>query len=228
MKNTKFEDMQFQTPLHHAYCIEGKGEFSKIELLKNLEKFLGFKSLSNPDFLLIKTENLGIDEGRGIIDFQSKKSFSGDKKIIIIQTNNITREAQNSLLKTFEEPTLNTHFFLLMPNSEVLLPTLKSRLIIYKLKTEEKNTIGIKFLKESKKMRLNLVKKIIEEKNREEAIELLDQITGGFYERKEVKKMNSGERLFIKTLSRLRWYLNDRSSSLKMILEQVALIAPQI
>jgi DNA polymerase III delta prime subunit len=228
MKNIKFEDMQFQTPLYHAYCIEGKGEFSKRELLKNLENFLGFKSLSNPDFLLIKTENLGIDEGREIIDFQSKKSFSGDKKIIIIQTNNITREAQNSLLKTFEEPTLNTHFFLLMPNSEVLLPTLKSRLIIHKLKTEEKNTIGIKFLKESKKMRLNLVKKIIEEKNREEAIELLDQIAGGFYERKEVKKMNSGERLFIKTLNRLRWYLNDRSSSLKMILEQVALIAPQI
>ena len=61
-------------------------------------------------------------------DRQQKKSLDGGKKIFVISTNSITREAQNSLLKIFEEPTEGTHFFLILSSSRILIPTLKSRL----------------------------------------------------------------------------------------------------
>ena len=44
-----------------------EGEISKIELLKNLEDFLEFKSIANPDLLLIEIKSFGIDEGKRII-----------------------------------------------------------------------------------------------------------------------------------------------------------------
>ncbi|HJN62624.1 MAG TPA: hypothetical protein QGH03_00085 [Candidatus Paceibacterota bacterium] len=214
--------------LHHAYCLEGDVAFIKEELLKNLGKILSFKTEANPDFLHIEFDKFGIDDGRRISDFQIKKAVTGDRKIIVIGVKTITMEAQNSLLKTFEEPAPNTHFFLIIPSSEVLLPTLKSRLQIQKIIPKEtKTSLGNKFLKGSKKEKLNIVREIVEEKDKGQAIKLLDEIEVLFYKKINIKNLKPDEILFIETINKFRSYLNDRSPSLKMLLEHLALITPK-
>jgi len=100
--------------LHHAYLLEGEKENTFQALLDFLDKDLNFSTVANPDFWLGDFDSLGIDDSREIKSFQSRKAFVGERKVLVIKTNFITHEAQNSLLKVFEEPTENTHLFLIM------------------------------------------------------------------------------------------------------------------
>jgi len=212
---------------HHAYCLEGDSAFVKEKLFEILEKDLKFKTRGNPDLWVGKFDMFGINDGRALSSFQNKKAVAGERKVIIIGTNRMTREAQNSLLKTFEEPAPNTHFFLIMPSSETLLPTLRSRMVIEKLERKESSELGRKFLKASRKERLDLVKQMAENKDRSGAIELLNQLEKIFYEKVERSKASSEIILLMETINKFRGYLNDRAPNLKMILEHIALITPR-
>jgi len=209
---------------HHAYLIEGKNK--KEALLKLLEKS-GFKIKGNPDFYILETETFKIDQAREIESFQSRKNLSGDRQIILLSFDFITREAQNALLKTLEEPSLNTHFFILAPKEEMLLPTIISR--VEKL---EINSVDIVDLKEVKKFlrstvseRIKMVDKIIKSKDKTLAKNFIDNLVIEF--RKENKKINSEQANYLKSLTRFSGYLNDRSPSLKQILEYSAINLPE-
>ena len=51
------------------------------------------------------------------------------EKIIVIMANAFRNEAQNFLLKLFEEPPKNVKFLLVCPSKNLLLPTVRSRFI---------------------------------------------------------------------------------------------------
>ena len=219
--------------LHHAYLIEGECDFVFSKLLNFLEKDLGFCAQNNPDFWCGEFDTLGIDEGRKINDLQNKKSFLGSKKIFVIKTNFITIEAQNSLLKMFEEPTDNTHFFLIMGSSEVLLPTLKSRLMLIEYGSTtsvESNTSVKEFLKSSPAKRLKIVseffgdtkKKIPADKGG--AIKFLNELENILREKVDINKITQKEIFVFNEIIKCRSYLNDRSPSVKNLLEHISLI----
>src|SRR3989344_6550574 len=119
--------------LHHAYCLEGKREFILNELLKFLENVFKFRTKGNPDFYYGDFDTLGIDEGRAINEMQSRKAVSAPRRIFVIAANFITMETQNSLLKMFEEPAGGAVFFLIISSASILLPTLRSRMMIVNL-----------------------------------------------------------------------------------------------
>lgn len=112
--------------LHHAYLIEGGHEEIVPEILEFLED-IGVKTVGNSDFLHVKFDSLKIDDARDLKSYGNQKSFSDRKKFFLVTANNILLEAQNSLLKMFEEPIENTHFFIIIPDANVLLPTFISR-----------------------------------------------------------------------------------------------------
>src|SRR3989344_2218828 len=115
--------------LHHAYLIEGKREEVLPEILKFVDS-LGIDTNANSDFVNISLDSFKIDDARNLKSFGNEKGFSLEKnakKIFIISANNFLLEAQNSLLKMFEEPIENTHFFLVTPDANALLKTFASR-----------------------------------------------------------------------------------------------------
>ena len=57
----------------------------------------------------------------------SESALGNTGKFFIIDTKAIVHEAQDALLKLFEEPTVGTHFFFILPNSEILKDTFRSR-----------------------------------------------------------------------------------------------------
>lgn len=221
---------------HHAYAVSGEGNIAN-KLFEIIEKSWGVIKTGNPDFFYKKFESLGVDDAREIKSYQEKRAFeSGSRKILIIDANSITNEAQNSLLKIFEEPVKNTYFFVLGNCVRNLLPTLRSRLAT--LKTEgappvlgKSGGAGHTFLSLAVPKRLELIKKLSddikdEKKSKSDAIVLLDEIEQFFYSK--FKKGNLIPDKLLANIEICRNYLNDPSASVKMILEYVALITPKI
>lgn len=208
--------------LHHAYYfVEHKVEEGVERLKQFLENTLGIKTNGNPDFSHRKYDNFTIDDARSLTLGEGMKDFFGGKKIFIIETDFITEEAQNALLKVFEEPTVGTHFFIVSPQ-EVLLPTLRSRMQVYvgedvNTKTKEK------VLDLNLKERLDLVKEITEgikdeEKTKQDAISLLNQVEKELY--KEGVEKNAEK---LKVCEATRDSLYDRGAPVKIILENLML-----
>ena len=115
--------------LHHAYLIEGNRKEILPEILGFWEE-LNIKTLGNPDFSQIVIDNFKIDEAFELRAMSTNKGFSTAKKVFIICANTFSLDAQNVLLKMFEEPIENTHFFLVVPDTNSLLKTVVSRFYV--------------------------------------------------------------------------------------------------
>jgi len=208
---------------HHAYCLASVKVHDLLDHLENTHKI---QTKANPDFFHEKYETLGIDESRRIKEIHASKSFiAGSKRVFIIECNGITHEAQNSLLKIFEEPHESTHFFILIPSTTILLPTLRSRLHILVEKREDGDglTEAKKFLKLSTKDKIayvdDIAKRISEEEaEKSEAVEFLGQL-------ELILAQNGSEKnkKALNAILKARDYMQDRSPSVKQLLEFVAL-----
>ncbi len=107
---------------HHAFILPGQREEMKLLLRNFLEEEFGIFP-NNPDFFEFEAESFGIDDGREVKMAQSRlASSSGSKKIFLLSAHSFTNEAQNSLLKIFEEPTKDTIFFVLASSGKFFLP----------------------------------------------------------------------------------------------------------
>ena len=85
---------------------------------------------SHPDvhFVAPEKNTIKVDQIRSLTDALALKSYEGGKKIAIIERADAMNEsAQNALLKTLENPSGDTLFFLLTDAPGVLLPTIVSR-----------------------------------------------------------------------------------------------------
>jgi hypothetical protein len=206
--------------LHHAYFIEGEREAVIAEVESYLQSALGIVRQGHPDVHFAIHDAFGIDESRALSDTQSMRPVMGDKKIFILAIGSITSEAQNSLLKVFEEPTPGTHFFVVASSARVLLPTLRSRMVVLShASARGKEAAGSgarEFMKLPVKDRLAYVQPMIEEKDKAQAEEFLAALVTELHKAGKVRA--------VKELLPLLGYIKDRAPSLKLILERVALL----
>ena len=100
-------------------------------------------------FLLEKfpeNENIKIDQVRNLINFLNKTAYSKGVKIVLIDGAGILNiNSSNALLKSLEEPSSNTFFFIVNDNSKKILDTIKSRCIEFKFfftLSEKKRILG--------------------------------------------------------------------------------------
>ena len=214
--------------LHHAYLLEGNQEFLINEVLLFTEKQLKIATRGNPDFFQTNYDVFGIDDSRALKEMQSRRSLSDTLKIFLISAHSMTREAQNSLLKVFEEPAPNTHFFLIVPTAEILIPTLRSRFFMIRGgrgqngKADKIKRFVESFLESRPPKRLSLLKKMLENKEKSEALAFLNVLEEILY-LKYKKKYNTETTRVFENIIKCRSYLNDRSPGVKMILEHLAL-----
>ena len=206
-----------------------------------LEKHMGVHAHNNPDVTFLSLRTFGIDESRNLSEMQTRASFSSSKgesdiarKFFIVGTDSITREAQTALLKTFEEPTVGTHFFFVVPRADTILATLKSRVVFFDAqdfseKKKEEGAIAEKFLQSTRSERFAMIKKITETKkdvpiNREMVRIILDHLERILYTRLAGKKDTTS---IFHEIYQAKNYLADRGSSPKMLLEHLAIVVPE-
>lgn len=227
-----FFDKKIGDDLFQTYFIECTHDNTRRDFLTYLES----KDLvinSNPNVLNEVYESFTIDHVRKLNDYHNEKSADAGKKIFIIQALTINHEAHNALLKMFEEPTENTHFFFLLPRVDILPDTLKSRAhLIYE--DHKENILGLKeaenFISQSPKARMDTIASIIaKNKNadtsapvRDEARALLDSCEWVIY--KKNKNIEKDTAWKLGELLKAKKYLSTPGASVKMILEHIALV----
>jgi len=94
-------------------------------------------NLTHPNFVLLNNtgfeENIKIDKVRDILRFLKKTSYKSNIKIVLIDNlEYLNISSANSLLKSLEEPSSNTFFFLIHNTASKMLNTIKSRCIEFK------------------------------------------------------------------------------------------------
>ncbi len=209
---------------HHAILIEGEFDTIKDEFIHMLEKLFDVAAQGNPGFQVRSYETLGMDDARELKEAAALRAAGAGAKIFVISFEAIGTEAQNALLKLFEEPAARTHFFLVTSRSTRLLPTLRSRLFAVRGKVErkEQSADAKRFLALTPPERLARIKDIVEERDRAAAGVLID----GLEESLCADVVQNATTL--RALERARGYLSDRASSVKLLLEHLALTLPTL
>jgi hypothetical protein len=126
-----------------VYLISGAKYIDRENKFKEmLKEFLGTDFEKTVDLKIIDLEegkkNISIEQTRAIEDFTITKPIEREFKVVLIKNaDRLSTEAQNSILKTLEEPALYVRFILEAPRAKSLLSTIISRCIPVELGTSE-------------------------------------------------------------------------------------------
>lgn len=129
----------------HSYLFVGNEGIGKFHFAKEFAKMIlcfykngcnqcksckEFDTENHPDFLVVEPEGntIKVEQIRQIISKIIEKPIISDKKVYIVNdSDKMTEEAQNTLLKTLEEPPENIIIILIAEKEEKILSTIKSR-----------------------------------------------------------------------------------------------------
>ena len=125
----------------------------------NCKSCIEFDTNNNPDFLIVEPDgnSIKIEQIRNLQKLIQEKPIISNRKVYIIDNADLmTKEAQNCLLKTLEEPPEYAVIILVGSNENLFLTTIKSRCMILhfdKISNEEmkrylKDNLGINQINE--------------------------------------------------------------------------------
>ena len=174
-----------------------------------------------------------------------ERSFIAGKKIFIISANSFLLEAQNTLLKIFEEPIEDTHFFVTVPNIDSLLKTLISRFYVIRTKPEleEESKEAENFLKMSIGDRIDFIKNLISTQDEDgeesesglamfdtarlKALKFLNALEYVIHQKLFISRKKSYENVyFFDQIFKVREFINQPGSSSKSLMESLAISIP--
>ncbi len=223
---------------HHAYVIAGEREEGITRAKAYIHTYLGSSESDHPDIALLQYGLFPVEEARKITDIAYRTPVQGERKGIIIAADRIFHEAQNALLKVFEEPPAGTVLILVVPTMGIIIPTLRSRL----LTLDDPHTqnqiapIATEFLKASKEGRAKIIEKILtrtksdkeaeKDQGRAEARSLFEGVTRAVH---NARKHNDAPELlhFLRDMNTFAPMLHERAAPLKLIFEHMMLVIPK-
>lgn len=133
-----------------SFLIFGGNKKKRQEHMESLFSKAAFNTTNNPDYLSIQKEEgkrgIGISQIKKAIKWSQEKPYMSETKIIVIEEAMfLTIEAQNSLLKTLEEPADYMGIYLTTQSKNDVLDTILSRCKRIRLSNNlETNSTGLK------------------------------------------------------------------------------------
>ncbi|HTO97628.1 MAG TPA: DNA polymerase III subunit delta' [Myxococcales bacterium] len=127
--NCEAEDAQARPCGRCASCrgIE-RGNFPDVMVVMPQAEMLARGLLSRADLEAAPSRDIRVDDVRALARRLSFAALRGRRKIaIVLPADAMNERAQNTLLKTLEEPPPSTTFLLVSANPDALLPTIRSR-----------------------------------------------------------------------------------------------------
>lgn len=101
----------------------------------------------------------GVDRMREVVDSAYRSSLFAENKVFILdEVHGLSKQAQSALLKTLEESKPNTYFLLLTTEPKKILPTIRSRCVVYETRAANKEDIGIAVKRVMEKYNLTVEK----------------------------------------------------------------------
>lgn len=204
---------------HHAYLLLGE-ESAAEAYLDNVFSELGISTLGNPDVHHLEENVFLVDHARRLSEGAQVKAF-GAKKIFVITAARFTPEAQNALLKTFEEPSADTHFFVVARDTNMFLPTLLSRMQIVRLEGKrDVETEARKFLEMPLSKRVEFARKFADEKE-ERGVGALSSFLDSLL---LILRDNNASLSTLEKVFKVRLFAEDSSAMSRLIIEHVGLV----
>jgi DNA polymerase III delta prime subunit len=223
-------------PRQHAFVIEAEAEKGIGVAEAWAERELGMKIENNPDVVVRSYGLLSVEDARSVVDVATGAPFSGEYKVVIIAAGRAYHEAQNALLKVFEEPPPGTYLFLIQPSLGGLLPTLRSRVQTLETDAAKENAIpeiAEQFITATQEKRSATIKKLTSgsdeddrREKREDALAIMNGIEAAAYARLR-RGDGAAVAALLSDISALRGHLHDRSAPVRMILEHLSLVTPK-
>jgi len=224
----------FPKDLYHSYIIESDESDTVFHLRKFLEE-RGDIDINSPDVLCQTYDAFSISDSPIIKEWHSESGTSVKKRVCIIGAKFINHDAERTLLKILEEPALNTHFFIVIPNALMLLDTIRSRAHVVKITNSENNILkksAKEFILLKPKERIDVVAQMIKDNEdsigsgalRYNAIELINGLEQIFYQKFQSNKNDKKIQFILEELKNSREYLSLPGCSPKMILEHISLV----
>ncbi len=217
--------------LHHAYLVVGEPKKILVDLKIYLSERLGsdFISVNNPDFSVRESVSWGMDESRDLKQFSSHRPVSFPVKVLILAPETISFQAQNSLLKLLEEPSSDTHFFIVTKRLEEYLPTIISRCQVIKQESDlfdGKLQDSVKnWLKSDIAVRLEIIKEVLKEEENVSTFvsDWLNCLLSVYW-----PKVSGNDKLVAAVLVKAISQAGQRGSSHRVILEHLSLVVPRV
>jgi len=205
--------------------IVNKEEAKTFEKIKDIE--------AKPDIFVIKLnekeKSIGISQTREGVRFLREKPFSYKKKfLVILDSEKMTTQAQNSLLKTLEEPPAYSLIILSSRTQNSLLGTIVSRCRLMSLKEDEnkediENDISYKkILKMTLGERLDMCSEISKEE-KEDVINILEEWVEEGREILLKDPKNSINAINLKRVMEIRNDLENTNVNVRLSLEALVL-----
>ncbi len=221
---------------HHAYFYAGEREAGIAKATDYAHDVMGLSSGNNPDLIIFRYGLFSVDDARRVIRLADQRAVGGDAKVLVLAAERLFHEAQNALLKLFEEPPPGTTLILIVPSAGILLKTLRSRMLPLAHGTMHISSEAEQYLSLKASEREKYISKLLdrtksdkdEEKQtaRGEALRLVEGLTTAVYE--QWSKTGAIEyQEFLRDATRLIPVLHERSAPLKLIFEHLSLIIPK-
>lgn len=229
----------------HAYFVGGEAEEGIGKSLRFAETALGLAPQGDPDLIVLRYGLFTVDDARKLLETCLSAPTAGEHKAVIVSVTRFFHEAQNALLKLFEEPPDGVTLVLVLPAEGLLLPTLRSRLVELPVENTERGVqrsvgeLAQAFLAGDAKEREKLTNKLIdrsksdkdEEKQqaRSDAVRLVEDLirTLGADFPATASPAERRERfLLLDDLTHFLPLLHTRSAPLKLIFEHIRLTYP--
>lgn len=215
--------------MHHAYVYEGS-QNQLTDLALDARTYFHFKGMHDPDVHVQPYEKFGIEDALALKASAFLKTVSG-RALYVVGAAAISSEAQQALLKLFEEPQAGSVFVLLVPHGS-LIRTLRSRLLDYPHALGIRDTMSVaakKFLSAPAKVRSAAVSELLhdEEGVRERVRDFLNALEIELYAALPRSEDVKNIRESLEDIAKIRSYISDRSPSLKMLLEHLAMATPK-
>jgi hypothetical protein len=198
---------------HHALLLSGTYEWALTHLPEGCR-------IETADVLHYRGERMGIDEVRSLIQEAYKTPLIGTERVFVLAYPSYTEQSQNALLKLLEEPPRTARFYVITDRPDMLLPTLRSRLMAIDSKEQVQNDTHESFFRLSSGEQLEEITRHAKEKDETWLTSLIEAF--------EVYAHKQRDASFAKMLLELKPMFHSPGASRKMILEHLALSLPKI
>ncbi len=170
----------------------------------------------------ITCDRFMIDDARALQAAASVRPIAGDVRTFVITARTFTEEAQNALLKLFEEPPVSVQFYVIIPRLELLLPTLRSRVYVAKgaAASEGQSEVFASFLQMTPAERIEHIGMLAKQKD----VTQLEELMLGTEHYAALHQHTKPALLRQVVLARS--YFGFPGASKKMLLESLALLLP--
>lgn len=168
-------------------------------------------------------DTFGIDHARHLYQRAHIRPIEKQAREFLVYAQSITHEAQNALLKLFEEPPEKVVFHVVLASEEVLIPTLRSRLqCVAVAKSVSKSTVFEDFLKMDYGKRMEEIATHTKQKD----TQWINQLLIGA-EQFAIRAASAKQKeLLLRSIISIQTYIGRRGASNKMLLEELALSLP--